>query len=224
MARLMLSIVVLLALPLAPLGAQSAPSIAAGAASDDAMTAFAAERGGAGGGRDANADRGADPKGTGGRSTGSKNASGKSAGAKNSNAPNSSAKSTSARNSDARNTNAENTNRKSTNARNTNAKNAKLDNTTVSNTNAKSTNVSNTNVKNTNVDNTNVKNTSVNTSVAVVSPVRPLVPKPYYGTVVAGVTVGTLIVASTIPPAPSSQLCWYWANASQTQGYWDYCQ
>ena len=97
-------------------------------------------------------------------------------------------------------------------------------NANVSNTNARNTNVNNTNARSTNVNNTNVNNTTVNTSVAVVSPVRPWVPKPYYGTNVAGVTVGTLIVASTIPPAPSSQLCWYWANASQTQGYWDYCQ
>ena len=60
--------------------------------------------------------------------------------------------------------------------------------------------------------------------VAVVRPVRPWVRRPYYGTLVAGVTLGTVIAASTIPPAPSSDLCWYWSNSSKTRGYWDYCQ
>jgi hypothetical protein len=60
--------------------------------------------------------------------------------------------------------------------------------------------------------------------VAVVRPIRPWVRRPYYGTVVAGVALGTIIVASTIPPAPSSDVCWYWSNSSRTRGYWDYCQ
>ena len=47
--------------------------------------------------------------------------------------------------------------------------------------------------------------------------------RPYYGSVVAGVVLGTIIVASTVPRAPSSDLCWYWTNSSQTRGYWDYC-
>lgn len=229
MARLMMSIVVLLALPLAPLAAQSAPGFATGAASDDALTAFAAERGGAGGERDANADRGADPKGGSGRSTGGKSASGKSTGARNFNATNTNAKNTNAKNTNASNTDARNANAKNTNLDKTNVSNTNVSNSNAGSINAKGTNVNNTNVgntsvKNTNVKSTNVKNTNVNTGVAVVSPVRPWAPKSYYGTTVAGVTVGTLIVASTIPPAPSSQLCWYWANASQTQGYWDYCQ
>jgi hypothetical protein len=59
--------------------------------------------------------------------------------------------------------------------------------------------------------------------VAVVRPVRPWVRRPYYGTVVAGVTLGTIIAASTIPTAPASDLCWYWSNSSKTRGYWDYC-
>jgi hypothetical protein len=54
--------------------------------------------------------------------------------------------------------------------------------------------------------------------------VRPWVRRPYYGTVVAGVALGTVIAATTIPPAPSSDLCWYWSNSSKTKGYWDYCQ
>jgi hypothetical protein len=58
----------------------------------------------------------------------------------------------------------------------------------------------------------------------VVRPVRRWVRRPYYGTVVAGVALGTLIAATTIPAAPSPDLCWYWSNSSQSQGYWDYCQ
>ena len=64
----------------------------------------------------------------------------------------------------------------------------------------------------------------VHRGVVVVRPVRPWVRRPYYGTVVAGVALGTLIVASTIPPAPSPSLCWYWADAGQSRGYWDYCK
>jgi hypothetical protein len=60
--------------------------------------------------------------------------------------------------------------------------------------------------------------------VRPVRPVRPWVRRPYYGTVIAGVTLGTIIAASTIPPAPSSDLCWYWSNSSHARGYWDYCQ
>jgi hypothetical protein len=60
--------------------------------------------------------------------------------------------------------------------------------------------------------------------VAMVRPVRPWVRLPYYGTVIAGVTLGTIIAATAVPPAPSSELCWYWSNSSQTRGYWDYCQ
>lgn len=48
---------------------------------------------------------------------------------------------------------------------------------------------------------------------------------PHYGAVVAGVTLGTVIVvaAATAPRPPSSNLCWYWANSAHTKGYWDYC-
>jgi hypothetical protein len=60
--------------------------------------------------------------------------------------------------------------------------------------------------------------------VAVVRPVRPWVRRPYYGTVVAGVALGTVIAATAAPPAPSSEVCWYWSNSSHSQGYWDYCQ
>jgi hypothetical protein len=64
------------------------------------------------------------------------------------------------------------------------------------------------------------------TSVAVARPVRPWVRRPYYGRVVGGVALGTLIAVSAgaVPAAPASDLCWYWADPSQTQGYWDYCR
>lgn len=62
----------------------------------------------------------------------------------------------------------------------------------------------------------------------VVAPVRPLpVVHPWYwGRVVAGVTIGTVIVvaaAGAVPKAPSSTLCWFWTDDTQTRGYWDYC-
>jgi hypothetical protein len=60
----------------------------------------------------------------------------------------------------------------------------------------------------------------------VVRPVRPWVRRPYYGRVVAGVALGTVVAvaATTAPPAPASNLCWYWSNSSRTRGYWDYCR
>lgn len=61
-------------------------------------------------------------------------------------------------------------------------------------------------------------------TVVVVRPVQPWVHRPYYGSVVAGVVLGTVIVASSIPPAPSPEVCWYWSNSAQSGGYWDYCK
>lgn len=62
----------------------------------------------------------------------------------------------------------------------------------------------------------------------VVAPVRPMpVVHPWYwGRVVAGVTIGTVIVVSAagaVPKAPSSTLCWFWTDDTQKRGYWDYC-
>jgi hypothetical protein len=62
----------------------------------------------------------------------------------------------------------------------------------------------------------------------IVAPVRPIpaVYPWYWGRVVAGVTVGTIIVvsvAATVPKPPSPELCWYWTDAQKTRGYWDYC-
>jgi len=76
---------------------------------------------------------------------------------------------------------------------------------------------------------TNVRRVDRRTNVVnrrVVRPVRPWVRRPWYGRVVAGVALGSVIWATTagLPPAaPSSNLCWYWSNSSQTRGYWDYC-
>ncbi len=59
--------------------------------------------------------------------------------------------------------------------------------------------------------------------VAYVGGYRPWVRAPYYGAVVAGVTIGTLIAVTAPPPAPSPELCWYWSSPAENQGYWDYC-
>jgi hypothetical protein len=58
----------------------------------------------------------------------------------------------------------------------------------------------------------------------VARPYRPWVRRAYYGTVIGGVALGTLIAASAVPAAPAPNLCWYWADQAQTQGYWDYCR
>lgn len=50
--------------------------------------------------------------------------------------------------------------------------------------------------------------------------------KPYYGDLLAGVALGTIIGvvgAGSAPSSPSSDLCWYWTDPSRTRGYWDYC-
>ena len=62
-------------------------------------------------------------------------------------------------------------------------------------------------------------------NVVVVRPYRKWYKRPYYGTVVGGIALGAILGAAAYsagPPAPN--LCWYWANPAQTQGYWDYCQ
>ena len=55
---------------------------------------------------------------------------------------------------------------------------------------------------------------------------RPWVRRPYYGTIVAGVALGTLITVAAVgvvPRRPSPDLCWYWADPYRSRGYWDYC-
>jgi hypothetical protein len=55
---------------------------------------------------------------------------------------------------------------------------------------------------------------------------RPWVARPYYGTIIAGVALGTLITVAAVgyvPPRPAPNLCWYWADPYGNRGYWDYC-
>ena len=61
-------------------------------------------------------------------------------------------------------------------------------------------------------------------STGVVRPVRPWLSQPYYGAVIDGVTLGNVMAASAVPTSPSFDVCWYWANPSRTEGYWDFCQ
>jgi hypothetical protein len=55
---------------------------------------------------------------------------------------------------------------------------------------------------------------------------RPWAPRPYYGTIIAGVALGTLITVAAVgyvPARPAPNLCWYWADPYGNRGYWDYC-
>jgi len=50
--------------------------------------------------------------------------------------------------------------------------------------------------------------------------------RPYYGNIIAGVALGTILgvaIAGTPPPPPSPDLCWYWTDPARNRGYWDYC-
>jgi hypothetical protein len=81
------------------------------------------------------------------------------------------------------------------------------------------------NNKNRNNKNWNNSKNWNNKKVVVVRPYRKWYKRPYYGAVVGGVVLGTIVGAaaySAVPPAPNT--CWYWADPAQTQGYWDYCQ
>lgn len=91
------------------------------------------------------------------------------------------------------------------------------------------TNVSRTNVGRTaNVNVNRRTNVNVNRNVRVgVRPVRAWGARPYYGTIVGGVALGSLIVVSSMgvaPVAPAPNMCWFWTDSSQMSGYWDYCQ
>ena len=66
------------------------------------------------------------------------------------------------------------------------------------------------------------KGGAVNVNVHGTS-VRPWVQRPYFGTVVGGVALGSVIAATAAPTPPAENLCWIWTSAEQTQGYWDYC-
>jgi hypothetical protein len=55
---------------------------------------------------------------------------------------------------------------------------------------------------------------------------RPWVRRPYYGRVIAGVALGTIVTVAAIglvPPRPAPNVCWYWADPYRNRGYWDYC-
>lgn len=76
---------------------------------------------------------------------------------------------------------------------------------------------------NVNRTNVNVRRTNVN---VVGRPVRAWGARPYYGTIVGGVALGTVIAVAAgnaAPAAPAPGLCWYWSDSSRTRGYWDYC-
>ena len=72
-------------------------------------------------------------------------------------------------------------------------------------------------------------NISRRTNVYVVPrrPYRGWVHRPYYGRVIAGVTLGTIIAVYAVgvaPAAPAPNMCWFWSDQEMSQGYWDYCQ
>jgi hypothetical protein len=68
-------------------------------------------------------------------------------------------------------------------------------------------------------------NRRTNVNVVGRRPVRGWVARPYYGTIVGGVALGTMIAvtAGAVPVAPASNMCWFWADSAQVNGYWDYC-
>jgi hypothetical protein len=100
---------------------------------------------------------------------------------------------------------------------------------------SRTTNVNAKSRTNVNVNrNTNVnvnKRTNVNVNAGrrtnvVVRPVRVWAPRPYYGAIVGGVALGTMIAVSAAgaaPVAPAPNMCWFWVDSVQVQGYWDYC-
>jgi hypothetical protein len=98
-------------------------------------------------------------------------------------------------------------------------------------TNVNASHHTNVNVsKHTNVNVNKRTNVNVNAgrNVNVVRrPVRAWGARPYYGTIVGGVALGSFIAVSAMgvaPVAPASNMCWFWTDSSQMSGYWDYCQ
>jgi hypothetical protein len=102
----------------------------------------------------------------------------------------------------------------------------------VSRTNVNRTSVSRTNVNRTNVNVNRGANVTVNVNRNVrvgvrVRPVRAWGARPYYGTIVGGVALGSFIAVSAMgvaPVAPAPNMCWFWTDSMQMSGYWDYCQ
>lgn len=67
------------------------------------------------------------------------------------------------------------------------------------------------------------RNVNINRNVYVRG-VRPWSNRAWYGTVIGGVTLGTIIAVSAAPTVrPADNLCWFWVDSLQTQGYWDWC-
>lgn len=62
---------------------------------------------------------------------------------------------------------------------------------------------------------------------AFIRPYRPFYRRPWFGTVIGGVALGTFLTVAAVGVAPAyapaPELCWFWADPSLTQGYWDYC-
>jgi len=55
---------------------------------------------------------------------------------------------------------------------------------------------------------------------------RPWYRRPYYGTIIGGVALGSILAVTAYglaPRPPRPDLCWYWADEIQSRGYWDYC-
>jgi hypothetical protein len=53
---------------------------------------------------------------------------------------------------------------------------------------------------------------------------RSWVRRPYFGTIVGGIALGTIIAVAAAPTvAPAPGLCWYWVDDFEERGYWDYC-
>jgi hypothetical protein len=82
--------------------------------------------------------------------------------------------------------------------------------------------------RNVKVNNKTVVNRKVVVKKTVyVKPYRAWGYRPYYGTIIGGVALGTVIgvsaayAAPVVRPAPN--LCWYWADPAGYRGYWDYC-
>jgi hypothetical protein len=72
----------------------------------------------------------------------------------------------------------------------------------------------------------NTTNINRSTNVNVSGNVRPWGARPYYGTMLGGVALGTVILATTprvVPVAPAANMCWLWSDSTQVRGYWDYC-
>lgn len=98
----------------------------------------------------------------------------------------------------------------------------------VSRTNVNARRTTNVNAsRRTNVNVNRRTNVNVNRNVNVVGrrPVRGWAARPYYGTIVGGVALGTMIAvtAGAVPTAPGPNMCWFWADSAQVNGYWDYC-